>query len=60
MNVTGYTDEELYELWEERAAVFEYDGGLSRKDAEYRAAVEMRELIKPRPLPEAIWEQAKR
>ena len=28
----------LWELWEERAAVMEHDGGLSRRDAEYQAA----------------------
>lgn len=28
----------LWELWEERAAIMEHDGGLSRQDAEYQAA----------------------
>lgn len=28
----------LWELWEERAAILEHDGGLSREDAEYQAA----------------------
>lgn len=29
------------ELWAERAAVYEYDGGLSREDAERRAREEV-------------------
>ena len=28
----------LWELWEERAAIMEHDGGASRHDAEYQAA----------------------
>ena len=30
--------DQLGELWEERAAIMEYGGGLSRHDAEYQAA----------------------
>ena len=29
--------EDLVELWEERAAIMEYEGGLSREDAEWQA-----------------------
>ena len=29
--------EDLTELWEERAAIMEYEGGLSREDAEWQA-----------------------
>jgi len=29
---------DLWEAWEERAAIMEYDGGLSRHEAEYLAA----------------------
>jgi hypothetical protein len=29
--------EALIELWEERAAIMEYEGGLSREDAEWQA-----------------------
>jgi hypothetical protein len=28
---------EQYDLWEERAAIMEYDGGLKREDAEVKA-----------------------
>jgi hypothetical protein len=38
--VGSYLDllpEALMELWEERAAIMEYEGGLSREDAEWQA-----------------------
>lgn len=54
MDVSSYSDEDLYELWEERAAIFEFDGGLSREDAEYRAGVEIASWLKPRAVPERI------
>ncbi len=60
MDVSGYTDEELYDLWTERAAVFEFDGGLSREDSEYRAGVEVAGWLKPRALPEKIKQESKR
>lgn len=34
----------LWEEWEERAAIMEHDGGLSREDAEYQAASRLRLL----------------
>ena len=36
------TKEEILELWNERAAIREYDGGYPRGEAEVLAAVEMR------------------
>ena len=39
------TDEELLELWNERAAIREYDGQLDRKRAEQRAVVDVRKII---------------
>ena len=60
MDVSGYTDEELYDLWTERDAVFEFDGGLSREDSEYRAGVEVAGWLKPRALPEKIKQESKR
>lgn len=60
MNVSGYTDDELYELWTERAAVMEFDGGLSRDDSEYRAGVEVSGWLKPRALPEKIKQESRR
>lgn len=51
--IDGYTDQELLELWEERAAVGEFDGGLSRQQSERRATHEIyRSLSRgSRPLP---------
>ena len=39
------TDEELLELWHERAAIREYDGERDRKWAEQRAVVDVRKMI---------------
>jgi hypothetical protein len=60
MNVDGYSESELYELWSERAAIYEFDGGLSRDDAQYRAAVDIRTWMSPRKLPDVIWREARR
>ena len=49
MDVSSYSNEDLYELWEERAAILEFDGGLSREDAEYRAGVEIASWVKVVP-----------
>lgn len=40
------TQEEIQELYEERAAIMEYDGGLTREDAERRARQEIQQLLK--------------
>ena len=37
-------DEELYQLWEERAAIREYDGGTRRARAEYLAAMDIKRI----------------
>ena len=58
MDVSSYSDEDLYELWGERAAVFEFDGGLSREDAEYRAGVEIASWVKV--VPERIRAESRR
>ena len=39
------TDEEILELWNERAAIREYDGERDRKWAEQRAVVDVRKMI---------------
>lgn len=36
------TDDEIAEQWEERSAIMEHDGGLSRRFAEVKAAMEIR------------------
>ena len=54
-SISGYTDAEIVELWEERAAVAEYDGGLSREKAEAQAANEIQRSLPDRKLPVRIW-----
>jgi hypothetical protein len=54
MDVSSYSDEDLYRLWEERSGVYEFDGGLSREDAQHRAAMDMKGWLVPRKLPDAI------
>lgn len=43
MNNT-WTDEDYREYFEERAAVYQFDGGLNRKEAEARAAKDVERL----------------
>lgn len=38
------SDDQLHELWEERAAVRQYDGELSKEFAEYSAARDIRKI----------------
>lgn len=41
----NYTEDELIEIYEERAAIREYDGGFSRKEAERLAYFDWRRLV---------------
>jgi hypothetical protein len=54
-------DKALRERWEERAAIMQYDGGLSREDAEEQAMYEVlnarpRDVDRFRPAPERYQE----
>ena len=49
--MTDWTDAELFETWEERAAIIENDGKASRQHANYLAAKWLRDAIRPRQLP---------
>lgn len=40
--VSRLSDEEVIELWNERAAIIEYEGGQPRRDAERRAYVQVK------------------
>lgn len=40
-----YTETELIEIYEERAAIREYDGGMSRKEAERAAYFDWRKIV---------------
>jgi hypothetical protein len=48
---------DIIELWNERAAVREYDGGERRDLAELRAAMEVKKMIRPAKLPAVILEK---
>ena len=53
----NYTEDELIELFDERAAIREFDGGMSRKDAEREAYYDLRRLVgNDVYIPEAIRE----
>ena len=52
-------DKALRESWEERAAIMEHDGGLSRAEAEEQAMIEVlnvrsRDVARFRPAPERL------
>lgn len=51
------SDESIRELWEERAAVREFDGGLTTERAEYMAVRDVRGMISPQSLPEWLIEK---
>lgn len=48
------TDDEIIELWEERSAIMENDGELSRELADRRAYFDIRNLIGNVPVPQVI------
>lgn len=39
------TEQEACELWEERAAIREYEGGFGRERAEYLAAMDLKRIL---------------
>ena len=41
----NYTETELIELYEERAAIREHDGGMTREDAEEAAYYDWRRIV---------------
>jgi len=43
--VMDWTEQELIDLYEERAAIREYDGGMTRKDAERAAYFDWRVIV---------------
>lgn len=40
-----YTEQELIEIFEERAAIRQYDGGMERKQAEQAAYFDWRKIV---------------
>ena len=59
--MTIWTESELVELYEERAAVAEFDGGLPREQAEQQAYFGWRQIVGPGvPVPDHIRKLAKK
>jgi hypothetical protein len=61
--VDRLNDEEIIELWEERSAIIEYDGGRPRKEAERRACAQVKRLHRPNEKMPPItfqWREAER
>lgn len=54
--MADYTPAELIELFNERAAVREYDGGMRRKEAEQAAYWDVKKLVGEVKLPREIFE----
>lgn len=56
--VSGRDVVELLDIWDERAAIREYDGTASRADAEREAADEVAAMFAPKPdQPQLPWEE---
>lgn len=55
-----WTEAELIELYEEMAAIREYDGGMSRREAEQAAYWELRKLVGREMVPKAVAEMGKK
>lgn len=54
------SDDEIIELWEERAAIIEYEGKQPRRDAERRACVQVKRVHRPNEkMPEATMQWQK-
>lgn len=41
----SYSSKDYQEFYEERAAIYEFDGGLNRKEAELRATIDKQKKI---------------
>jgi len=48
------SNEDLLELFHERAAIFQYDAGLSRPESEKRAYFELRRIYGREAIPEEV------
>ncbi len=53
--IANYTDQEIIELWDERAAIAEFDGGLTREQADAQGANEIQRSLPERKLPVKMW-----
>ena len=55
-----YTEAELIDLWEQIAAVREYDGEMSRQDAEHAAYFDWRVIVGNVPVPEVMRDRVRK
>lgn len=53
------TEKDIIELWEERAAIREFDGGMRRDLAERAAYFDLRKLIGKFDVPDVIREKVR-
>lgn len=53
----NWTDAELFHEWDQRAAKIEHDGGVDRDTANFMAAEEIYNEVRPRKLPKSIQSQ---
>lgn len=54
------SESDIFEMFIERAAIIEFEGGLSRLQATYNAARDIRRIYKIDRLPEAIFKECER
>lgn len=54
--MTDWTEAELIELYDEMAAIREYDGGMERREAEQAAYWEFRRLVGRERVPKSVSE----
>lgn len=60
-DVPPWTEAELIELYEERAAIREHDGGMNRREAEQAAYWDWRRTVGPKiPAPQWIRDRARK
>jgi len=55
-----YTEDELIDLWEQIAAVREYDGEMTRKDAERAAYFDWRNIVGNVPVSEVMRDRVRK
>ena len=55
-----YTEDELIDLWEQIAAVREYDGEMTREDAERAAYFDWRAIVGNVPVPEMMRDRVRK
>jgi hypothetical protein len=58
---SNYTEQDLIELWEERAAIREFDGGMTREAAEKAAYWDVKNMLgREVKMPESIRDRVRK